>query len=157
MKIKLLTIGRTSDKMMREAVENYCRRVSHYVPFEYVTLPDVKVTRSTTADKQKEMEGERMLAMLGAGDRLVLLDERGKMMTSRAFAVDIEKMMTSLQRDLVFAIGGPYGFSAEVYKRADAMLSLTPMTMTHEMVRLFFVEQLYRAMTIIRGEPYHHD
>ncbi len=157
MKIRLLTIGATQDKLMREAIEKYVKRLGHYIPFEIKTLPDVKVTRSTTQDRQKEAEGERFLAQLNPGDRLVLLDERGEMLSSREFSDDISRLMTTMQYDLVFVIGGPYGFSQAMYSRANAMLSLSRMTMTHEMVRLFFIEQVYRAMTILRGEPYHHD
>ncbi len=157
MKIRLLTIGETHDRMMRDAIDKYVRRIGHYTPFEMKTLPDVKVTKSTSEERQKELEGERFLAQISPSDRLVLLDERGKEMTSREFANDIGRLMTTLQRDLIFVIGGPYGFSQAMYQRANAMLSLTRMTMTHEMVRLFFTEQIYRAMTILRGEPYHHD
>ena len=157
MKIRLITIGATSDRMMREAIEGYSRRVSHYIPFEIKTLPDVKSGKSTSETRQKELEGAQILAQIGRSDRVVLLDERGKERTSREFAAEIERQMVMLQSDLVFVVGGPYGFSPGVYSRANAMMSLTRMTMTHEMVRLFFVEQLYRAMTIIRGEPYHHD
>lgn len=157
MKIRLITVGATSDRMMREAIEGYSQRVSHYIPFEIKNLPDVKAGKSTSEARQKEMECVQILAQIGRSDRVVLLDERGKERTSREFAAEIEQQMVMLQSDLVFVVGGPYGFSPDVYSRANAMMSLTRMTMTHEMVRLFFVEQLYRAMTIIRGEPYHHD
>lgn len=157
MKIRLITVGATSDRMMREAIEGYSRRVSHYIPFEIKNLPDVKAGKSTSEARQKELEGVQILSQIGRSDRMVLLDERGKEKTSREFAAEIEQQMVMLQSNLVFVVGGPYGFSPDVYSRANAMMSLTRMTMTHEMVRLLFVEQLYRAMTIIRGEPYHHD
>ncbi len=157
MKIRLLTVGATGDRNMREAIDKYVTRIGHYAPFEMKTLPDVKITRSTTEEKQKEMEGERFLSQVSPGDRLILLDERGKEKTSREFAAEIGRLLSIMQRDVIFVIGGPYGFSRAMYDRADAMLSLTRMTMTHEMVRLFFTEQLYRAFTILHNEPYHHD
>lgn len=157
MKIIIVTIGRTQDKMMSAAIDHYCSRIGHYVPFEYVELPDVRGCRTGDTARQKELEGQAILARVGAGDRLVLLDERGREHTSRQFADQILQSMNTLQRNLVFAIGGPYGFSQAVYDRAQGMLALSRMTLTHEMARLFFTEQVYRAMTIIRGEPYHHD
>lgn len=157
MKAKLLTIGRTNDKLLSQSIDAYLKRVNHYLPFEVKELPDLKNTRSLPRDRQKELEGERLLASIERGDKVILLDERGKMLTSREFAGELQNSMLTLQRSLVFVIGGPYGFSKAVYDRADKLLSLSKMTMTHEMVRLFFIEQLYRAMTIIKGEPYHHD
>lgn len=157
MKIKLLTVGRTSNKLFGEAIQAYVKRVSHYIPFEIKELPDVKSARSLGADRQKEMEGRMLLDNIDPSDHVILLDERGKMPTSREWATQLDKLMVNLQRTLVFVIGGPYGFSQDVYSRANSMLALSHMTLTHEMVRLFFVEQIYRAMTILRGEPYHHD
>lgn len=157
MKIILLAVGKTTDRGLADLIAKYVKRIGFYAPFELRELPDIKTTRAMTADKQKELEGEKILGMVRPGDRLVLLDERGKLMTSREFAEDIDRNMVNLQRDLIFVIGGPYGFSRDVYARANAMLSLSRMTFSHEMVRLFFVEQIYRAFTILRGEPYHHD
>ena len=127
------------------------------MPFSVTHLPDVKASKSLTEERQKEMEGEMVLASLQPGDFLVLLDERGKEFTSREFAAFIDKKMVTVAKRLIFLVGGPYGFSKAVYNRADDKISLSKMTFSHEMVRLFFTEQLYRAMTILRGEPYHHD
>lgn len=157
MKIVLLCIGRTRDALIEKATARYCERIPHYIPFDFVTLPDVKATAKLSESQQKEKEGMMMLGALQPGDVVVLLDERGREMTSREFSGAIEKRMNSGIKRLVFIIGGPYGFSQAVYNRADAKLSLSRMTFSHEMVRLFFVEQIYRAMTIMRGEPYHHD
>lgn len=157
MKIVLLCIGRTRDALIEKATARYCERIPHYIPFDFVTLPDVKATAKLSESQQKEKEGTMMLGALQPGDVVVLLDERGREMTSREFSWAIEKRMNSGIKRLVFIIGGPYGFSQAVYNRADAKLSLSRMTFSHEMVRLFFVEQIYRAMTIMRGEPYHHD
>ena len=157
MKIILLTVGKTADKELVGAIERYAARIKHYAPFEFRQLPDVKTTRNTTEAKQKELEGQAILQQVQPGDRVVLLDERGKEYTSRQFSGVISDAMVSLQRNLFFVIGGPYGFSSEVYDRANGMIALSRMTLTHEMVRLFFVEQIYRAFTILRGEPYHHD
>jgi 23S rRNA (pseudouridine1915-N3)-methyltransferase len=152
-----MLIGRTSSDYLRTGIDQYVARLSRYIPFEIRTLPDVKTTKSLTEQRQKETEGQAFLAQLTPGDIVVLLDERGREMTSREFSVFIEKKMVAGTRRLVFIVGGPYGFSQAVYDRADAMLSLSRMTFSHEMVRLFFVEQLYRAFTILNNEPYHHD
>lgn len=157
MKIILLTIGKTTDRDISPLIDRYVDRVRHFAPFEYRVLPDVKVSKSTTEERQKEMEGEAFLSCLGAGDRVILLDERGETPTSRVFAQQLNKLMATVTQNIVFIIGGPYGFSQAVYKRADARLALSAMTLTHEMARLFFAEQLYRAFTILRGMPYHHD
>lgn len=157
MKIILLCIGRTRDALIEKATARYCERIPHYIPFEFLTLPDVKATAKITESQQKEKEGAMMLGALQPGDVVVLLDERGRELTSREFSAAIEKRMNSGIKRLVFIIGGPYGFSPAVYARADEKLSLSRMTFSHEMVRLFFTEQIYRAMTIMRGEPYHHD
>lgn len=157
MKIELMAIGRTSTRYLQDGIDVYLKRLSHYVLFEIKCLPDVKTSRSLTEERQKEMEGEQFLAQLQPGDFLVLLDERGKEMTSRDFSVYIDRKMSSVPKRMLFVIGGPYGFSKAMYERADDKISLSKMTFSHEMVRLFFTEQLYRAMTILRGEPYHHD
>ncbi|MDE6191964.1 MAG: 23S rRNA (pseudouridine(1915)-N(3))-methyltransferase RlmH [Muribaculum sp.] len=157
MKIELMVIGRTGARYLQEGIDGYVKRLSHYVPFELRCLPDIKTTKSLTSDRQKELEGEMFLAQLQPGDFLVLLDERGKEMTSRDFAAYIDRKMQCVAKRMIFVIGGPYGFSPAVYNRANDKISLSKMTFSHEMVRLFFTEQLYRAMTILRGEPYHHD
>lgn len=157
MKITLLAIGKTGTSYLREGIESYVRRIGHYVPFEFKILPDIKNTRSLTEERQKAMEGEAFMAAMQPGDYVVLLDERGKELSSRGFSEYIAAKMHVVSRQLIFVIGGPYGFSPQMYARADDKLSLSRMTFSHEMVRLFFVEQIYRAMTIMRGEPYHHD
>lgn len=157
MKVQLIAIGKMNDAPLVQSVEKYVKRLAHYVPFQFLTIPDVKTTKSMTEQRQKEAEGGPILAAVDARDFVILLDERGKEFTSREFASYIDKRTLSLPGNLVFVIGGPYGFSQEVYERANDKISLSRMTLTHEMVRLFFVEQLYRAMTILRGEPYHHD
>ena len=157
MKTILMAVGTMSDTSLRTITEKMVDRIGHFMPFEYRELADVKATRSMSEDKQKDIEGQRILAAISPGDCMILLDERGKMLTSREFADDIQRKMLMLHRNLVFVIGGPYGFSSDVYTRADGRLALSRMTMTHEMARMFFAEQLYRAVTIIKGLPYHHD
>ncbi|MDE6832540.1 MAG: 23S rRNA (pseudouridine(1915)-N(3))-methyltransferase RlmH [Muribaculaceae bacterium] len=157
MKIQLLVIGKTSADYISKGTDLYLNRLSHYIPTEIKVLPDIKNTRKLTEEQQKTAEGEEFLNALQGGDYVVLLDERGKEFTSREFSTFIQQKMNTVSRNLVFIIGGPYGFSKAVYDRADSLLSLSRMTFSHEMVRLFFIEQIYRAMTILRGEPYHHD
>lgn len=157
MKITLLAIGKTGTKYLQEGIELYTKRIGHYVPFELKILPDVKTTKSLTVDRQKSLEGEIFLSAIQPGDVVVLLDERGKEMTSREFSVYLDRKMVTVAKNLIFVIGGPYGFSMEMYDRANEKLSLSKMTFSHEMIRLFFTEQIYRAMTILKGEPYHHD
>ncbi|MDE6126532.1 MAG: 23S rRNA (pseudouridine(1915)-N(3))-methyltransferase RlmH [Muribaculaceae bacterium] len=157
MKITLLVIGKTNTASIAAGIDDYASRVNRYIPFEIITLPDARASRSMTETKQKEAEGKLILGALRPGDRLVLLDERGAELTSRQFSEMLERRVQTVAKRLVFAVGGPYGFSEEVYARADEKLSLSKMTFPHELVRLFFVEQLYRAQTISRGEPYHHD
>lgn len=157
MKIVIIAVGRTTTGYINEGINHYMDRLRHYLPVELLVIPDVKATKAMTEAKQKDAEGKAILAALQPSDNVILLDERGRQKTSREFSeMIVEKMNRGLRR-LVFVIGGPYGFSADVYARADSQLSLSRMTFTHEMVRLFFTEQVYRAMTIIRGEPYHHD
>ena len=157
MKVQLIAIGKMNDAPLVQAVEKYMKRLVHYIPFQFITIPDVKTTRAMTEQRQKDTEGHSILSAIDSRDYVVLLDERGKEFTSREFAAYVDKKTLSLPGNLVFVIGGPYGFSQEVYDRANDKISLSRMTFSHEMVRLFFVEQLYRAMTILRGEPYHHD
>ena len=155
MKIKLLCVGAVREAGIATAIDVYTRRIPHYWPFSMVCIPDVKGARDQRS--QKALEGARILAETAPGDFLMLLDERGKRYTSRAWAEFLQRKSVELPRTLILAIGGPYGFSKEVYDRSDAMISLSDMTFPHELVRLFAVEQIYRAGTIVRGEPYHHD
>lgn len=157
MKIQLVAVGKTSSRYIREGIDIYLNRLKHYLPIEVRIIGDVKGGRSLTEERQKEMEGDAIMATLQTGDYVVLLDERGEGLTSRRFSEYMDKRMATVSRRMVFVVGGPYGFSQAVYDRADGKLSLSRMTFNHEMVRLFFVEQIYRAMTILRGEPYHHD
>ncbi|MBD5317608.1 MAG: 23S rRNA (pseudouridine(1915)-N(3))-methyltransferase RlmH [Bacteroides sp.] len=157
MRITLIAVGKTSTPYIKEGIESFLARVNRYVPMSLEVIPDLKSTRGLTADEQKRREGELIIKALMPGDHVVLLDERGDVLTSVKFAREIERRMASGLKRLVYVIGGPYGFSPEVYARADGKLSLSAMTFTHEMVRLFFTEQVYRAMTILRGEPYHHE
>ena len=157
MKIGLVVIGKTDARYFVEAIDEYRNRLAHYLPFELVVLPDVKNVKSLSEAQQKEKEGELILKALQPGDYLVLLDERGKEYTSMQFAAYIEKKMHNVPKRLVFVIGGPYGFGEEVYKAASEKISLSKMTFSHQMIRLIFIEQLYRAMTILNHEPYHHE
>lgn len=157
MKIVLAAIGKTSTNYIQTGIELYLDRLRHYIAVEQCIVPDIKTTKTITEAAQKEREGAALLQLLQPGDRFILLDERGKRQTSRQFAEMIERAALSGCKRLVFAVGGPYGFSEQVYARADGKLSLSDMTFPHELIRLFFTEQLYRAMTILRGEPYHHD
>lgn len=157
MKIVLLVTGATRSHYLDEGIKEYFSRLKRYLPAENAVLPDIKNTKSITQQRQKELEGEQILQFLQPGDYVALLDERGREFSSREFAAWIDARMVSGLKRLVLAVGGPYGFSEAVYQRADFKISLSRMTFSHEMVRLFFAEQLYRAMTILRGEPYHHD
>lgn len=156
MTIKLLTIGKTDDKALQNLIDTYVNRLGHYNRFEFEIIPDLKKTKSLSVDQQKTAEGKLILEKVTTSDVVVLLDENGKQFTSEAFSEYIQKRLNSGMKQLMFVIGGPYGFSEEVYARADAKISLSKMTFSHQMVRLFFVEQLYRAFSILRNEPYHH-
>lgn len=156
MKIKLLAIGKTSEDYLKEGMAIYLKRLKHYLPFEYQELPDVKNPKNLSSAQIKEQEGQSIIAQLQAGDFLMLLDEGGKQFSSEGFAQLIEKKNISGVRTLVFVIGGAYGFSPPVYERADGQMSLSKMTFSHQMVRLFALEQMYRAQSILKGEPYHH-
>lgn len=156
MKTKLLVVGKTNDKNITKGIDDYVRRVKHYMPFDIEVIPELKNTKSLTQSNQKEMEAEQILKRLQPSDTVVLLDEHGKEYRSIEFARWIEKLQQTA-RSLVFIIGGPYGFADSVYERSDAKLSLSKMTFSHQMIRLLFVEQIYRACTIIKGEPYHHE
>ena len=138
-------------------INEYVQRLAHYVPIQIEEIPDLKNTKNLTQEQQKEREADQVLERLQPGDVLILLDERGREMTSREFSQWIEQKMLTTSRRLVLLIGGPYGFSPRIYEAASQKISLSKMTFSHQMVRLFLVEQLYRAFTILRGEPYHHD
>lgn len=156
MKIKLLTVGKTDTAYLSEAIAVYEKRLQHYIQFEIQTLPDIKNAKSLTENLLKEKEGIALLASFQDSDDVVLLDEKGKSYTSVDFSTFLSKKMIVGTRTLVFVVGGAYGFSQAVYTRASGMLSLSSMTFTHQMIRLFFTEQLYRAFTILKGESYHH-
>ena len=156
MTITLLAIGKTDNRELATLIQHYQKRLQHYVNFEFRVLPDIKNTKNLSTTQQKEKEGALLLKSLQPNDVLVLLDEQGKQFVSESFAQELQKRMNSGIKNLVFAIGGPYGFSETVYQRAQQKISLSKMTFSHQMVRLFFVEQVYRAFTILRNEPYHH-
>lgn len=156
MKTLLILVGKTTDKHFQTGISDYVERISHYMPFELVTIPEIKNTKSLTGEQQKTAEGELILKQLQPSDTVVLLDEHGRELRSIELARWLEQKRNSARR-LIFVIGGPYGFSSEVYSRADEALSLSKMTFSHQMVRLIFTEQIYRACTIIKGEPYHHE
>jgi 23S rRNA (pseudouridine1915-N3)-methyltransferase len=154
--IKLIAIGKTDQKSLQAMIEEYQKRLSFYIKFELEIIPDIKNVKNLSEQQQKEKEGDFILAKLAATDQLILLDENGKSFSSVAFANELQKKMNAGIKTLVFVIGGPYGFSEEVYKKANGKISLSAMTFSHQMVRLFFIEQLYRGFTILRNEPYHH-
>ncbi|RYD87398.1 MAG: 23S rRNA (pseudouridine(1915)-N(3))-methyltransferase RlmH [Sphingobacteriales bacterium] len=156
MKITLLTVGKTEDAYIKEGIEKYVKRLKHYIKFEIADLPELKNTKALSEEQQKNKEAELILKKLTPLDHVVLLDEKGSEFTSTQFSNYINKQMVGSASHLVFIVGGPYGFDATVYQRANDKISLSRMTFSHQMVRLFFIEQLYRAFTIIKGEPYHH-
>ena len=157
MRIHVMFIGKTMGKLFQEAISDYQQRLTHYVPFAIEEVPDLKNTKSLTEEQQKEMEANMVFDRLQSGDVLVLLDEKGKEFTSREFSTFLENKMHTVNKRLVLLIGGPYGFSQRIYDAAQGKISLSKMTFSYQMVRLFLVEQIYRAFTIMRGEPYHHD
>jgi len=156
MKTVLISIGKTTNKHFVAGINDYSERINHYMPFEIKVIQEIKNTKSLTEDQQKIAEGSLILKLLQPSDTVVLLDEHGEEMRSVAFAKWLQGKQFNARR-LVFVIGGPYGFSQEVYDRATELISLSKMTFSHQMVRLIFTEQLYRACTIIKGEPYHHE
>jgi len=157
MKLVILFTGRTAGDVYPGLINGYVQRLTHYLPVQLEELPDLKNTKSLTQEQQKEREADQVLERLQAGDVLVLLDERGREMTSREFSQWIGQRQQTVARRLVLLVGGPYGFAERIYDIAQQKISLSRMTFSHQMVRLFLVEQLYRAFTILRGEPYHHD
>ena len=156
MKIKLLFIGKTDNKNLQALIEDYTKRLGFYVSFDFEIIPDIKNSKNLSETQQKQAEGNEILKRIIKSDTLVLLDEKGKTFSSVQFSQFLQKKMNSGLKTLVFVIGGPYGFSDEIYKRANGKVSLSSMTFSHQMVRLFFIEQLYRGFTILRNEPYHH-
>jgi len=156
MTIKLVCIGKTDKKELEALIKTYSERLQHYIKFEFEIIPDLKKTKNLDENQQKSKEGELILSGIQNSDFTVLLDENGKQFSSETFSEYIQKRMNTGMKRLIFVIGGPYGFSEEVYKRADSKISLSKMTFSHQMVRLFFTEQLYRAFTILKNEPYHH-
>ncbi len=156
MKITLLVIGKTDKNFVIKGIEEYEKRLTRYVPFEMVVIPDIKNTKNMSEQQQKQKEGTLILSKIKSTDTLLLLDENGKTFSSVQFSQFIEQKMINSNKNIVFVIGGPYGFSDEVYQAAQGKISLSKMTFSHQMIRMIFVEQLYRAMTIIKGEPYHH-
>lgn len=156
MKTELILVGKTVNKHFIAGINDYVERIGHYMPFAITIIPELKNTKSLSEEQQKEREGEQILQKIQSSDTVVLLDEHGKEFRSIEFADWINKKQ-NIARRLVFVIGGPYGFSDAVYKRANELISLSKMTFSHQMVRMIFTEQLYRACTIIKGEPYHHE
>ena len=157
MTIKLLAIGKTDSSQLQELIEVYQKRLQHYINFEIELIPDLKKTKNLSEEQQKEKEGQLILKKLAATDVLILFDENGKHFTSIEFSQYLQKKMNSGIKQIVFLIGGPYGFSNDVYAKASGKISLSKMTFSHQMVRLFITEQLYRAFTIQKNEPYHHN
>lgn len=157
MKIELAVIGKTSIGYLKQGIDEYIKRLKHYVPFEIKYIDDIKNTKNISEDQQKRTEGAKILSLLDKSDFVVLLDEHGKEYTSMQYSSYIQKRMLSGAKKVVFVIGGPYGFSQGVYDRANDKISFSKMTFNHEMIRLIFTEQLYRAYTIINHEPYHHE
>jgi 23S rRNA (pseudouridine1915-N3)-methyltransferase len=156
MKITFLTVGKTEDAYLKEGIEKYVKRLKHYTRLAIIEIDELKNTKALTQEQQKAKEAELILKKITPTDHVILLDEKGMEVTSQQFAAYIDKKAIGSIANLVFVVGGPYGFDASVYARANDKLSLSAMTFSHQMVRLFFTEQLYRAYTIIKGEPYHH-
>lgn len=157
MKITLLVVGKTTDSSINKLIDNYLGRLKFYIDFSIQVIPELKNCKNLRQDEQKEKEGELILKQLSDADDVILLDEHGKEYTSVEFSAQINKRAVAGKRKVYFVVGGPYGFSEKVYQRANSLISFSKMTFSHQMIRLFFVEQLYRAYTIIKGEPYHHE
>ncbi|MBT3382612.1 MAG: 23S rRNA (pseudouridine(1915)-N(3))-methyltransferase RlmH [Prolixibacteraceae bacterium] len=157
MKVTLLVIGKTDAPFLKEGMGEYIKRLNHYINFEIVVIPDIKKTKNVSTELQKAREGELIISKDSPGKEFHLFDEKGKMYSSREFAGFLEKKMASGLKELVFVIGGPYGFSPKVYEMASSKISLSRFTFSHQMARLLCTEQIYRAFTILKNEPYHHD
>lgn len=156
MNIKLIAIGKTDHKNLQTLIEEYTKRLSFYIKFDLEIIPDIKNVKNLSESQQKEKEGELILSKITSTDNLILLDENGKSFSSIGFSEFLQKKMNAGTKTLVFVIGGPYGFSENVYQKANGKVSLSEMTFSHQMVRLFIIEQLYRGFTILKNEPYHH-
>jgi len=156
MNIRLITIGKTDNKSLQTLIDDYTKRLSFYVKFDLEIIPDIKNVKNLSESQQKEKEGELILSKISASDELILLDENGKTYSSFGFSKYLQKKMNTGIKTLVFVIGGPYGFSDLVYQKAQNKVSLSEMTFSHQMVRLFLIEQIYRGFTILKNEPYHH-
>ena len=157
MKITLLVVGKTEDKYLIEGIEKYLARLKHYIGFNLIVIPELKNTKNLTEPQQKSKEAELILKQINNPDLVILMDEKGKKYTSVQFSDYLNKQMIGSVQQMIFVIGGPDGFDETVYSRANGKISLSDMTFSHQMVRLFFVEQLYRAFSILKGEPYHHE
>ncbi|WP_136480684.1 23S rRNA (pseudouridine(1915)-N(3))-methyltransferase RlmH [Cognatitamlana onchidii] len=156
MTIRLIAIGKTDNKALIQLMDNYIKRLGHYIKFSLEIIPDIKNSKNLSESVQKQKEGELILKKLNPSDIMILLDENGKQFDSVGFSSYLQKHMNSGIKQLVFVIGGPYGFSEDLYKKSNGKLSLSKMTFSHQMIRLFFIEQLYRGFTILKNEPYHH-
>lgn len=156
MNIKLIAIGKTDNKELQKLIDEYSKRLSFYIKFDLEIIPDIKNVKNLSENQQKEKEGDLILSKISPTDQLILLDENGSTFSSVGFSEYLQKKMNSGVKTLVFVIGGPYGFSDEVYQKAQGKISLSLMTFSHQMVRLFFIEQVYRGFTILKNEPYHH-
>ena len=156
MNIKLLAVGKTDNKSLQALIDDYSKRLSFYIKFDLEVIPDIKNVKNLSETQQKEKEGELILSKLSLTDQLILLDENGSTFSSLGFSDYLQKKMNAGIKTLVFVIGGPYGFSDAIYKKAQGKISLSAMTFSHQMIRLFVIEQLYRGFTILRNEPYHH-
>lgn len=157
MKGVLIVVGKTTDKRFEAITQEYIERIRHYIPFTIEVIPELKNTKGLSQDEQKKREGELIQKNLQPGDYVVLLDEHGSERSSMDFASWMQKKMASGPKRLVFIVGGPYGFSDAIHQKGNEEISLSRMTLSHQMIRMFFVEQIYRAMTILNGEPYHHE
>jgi len=157
MKIQLWVVGKTTQNFVEQGLIEFCGRIKHYLPFEMQVIPDIKDTKNLSSEQVKEKEGERILKAIQTGDYIVLLDEHGREFTSLQFSEYLEKKTHTVSKSLVFIIGGPYGFSQKVQEAAQEKIALSKMTFSHQLVRLVFAEQLYRALTILNREPYHHE
>lgn len=157
MKIFLIVIGKTSENYFKKAEEEYLKRLTKYIKIEYITIPDIKNTKKLSEPEQKKLEGDKLISKIPIGSHVVLLDDKGMEKSSKQFSTYIEKKMVHGTRNLVFIIGGPYGFSDAIYNLANEKLSLSKLTFSHQMIRTIFFEQVYRAFTIMNNEPYHHE
>ena len=157
MKITFLVIGKTEDSYLKQGIEKYLNRLKHYIKFELIEIPELKNTKNLSEEQQKSKEAELILKTINSSDRVVLLDDKGQEYTSVQFSGYLSKKMLSSVQNLIFIVGGPYGFDQSIYAIAHDKISLSKMTFSHQMVRLFFVEQVYRAFSILKGEPYHHE